>query len=81
VDNTVEKWRAPVLMIVVQLIAIAVQWGIFSAKMDEHSRRLQNIEDTLRLRDVESGQAKEFHDDTVRRLEQIDRELKDQRRH
>lgn len=75
-------WKLPVFLVVIQLVAIAVQWGVMSAKLDElfrnreqQERHLEFIDEELRKRVADAGEAKAFHDETLRRFDSIDRQL------
>lgn len=75
-------WKVPLFLVIVNIIAIAVQWGAMSTKLDElfrykdaQERHLEYIDSELKTRVGEAGAAKEFHDDVIRRLDSIDRKL------
>ena len=80
-------WRLPVFLVVIQLLSYAVGWGMFSAKLDElfrdkelQERHLEFIDSELKTRGAEAGQSKEFHDETLRRFDSIDRQLHEMKR-
>lgn len=73
-------------MILLQLVLLAVQWGILSARMDDYARRLQKLEDAGFVpadRAVDRFQFQELRDDLLRRLERIEKKIDDDggRRH
>ena len=76
------NWKLPVFLILIQILAAAVQWGIFSARLDElfrnkdqQERHLEFIDDELKKRGEQAGEAKGFHDETMHRLDGIDHKL------
>lgn len=75
-------WRLPVILVVIQILAVAVQWGVISAKLDElfrdkdaQERHLEYIDSELKTRAADAGGAKEFHDEVNRRFDSLDRQL------
>jgi hypothetical protein len=75
-------WKLPVFLVVIQIIAIAVQWGVISAKLDElfrdkdqQERHLEFIDNELKTRVSEAGEAKAFHDEVIRRFDSTDRQI------
>lgn len=75
-------WRLPVAILMINLVGVAVEWGVISAKLDElfrdkdaQERHLEFIDAELRVRGVDAGSAKEFHDEVLRRLDAIDKKL------
>ena len=75
-------WKLPVFLVVMNIIGVAVQWGVISSKLDElfrakdqQERHIEFIDNEIRQRVGEAGQAKEFHDETLRRLDKIDSKL------
>jgi len=75
-------WKLPVLLIATQIVAAGIQWGIFSAKLDElfrdqtaQERHIEYIDEELRARGIDAGSAKEFHEEVLRRLAAIDAKL------
>jgi hypothetical protein len=84
VDQPRFDWKLPVLLVVINLIAIGIQWGTISSKMDElfrdkeqQERHLEFIDSELKVRGAEAGEAKGFHDETIRRFDSLDRQLTD----
>jgi hypothetical protein len=81
-EEFMDRWRTPLLMIFLQLILLAVQWGILAARMDEYGRRLQKLEDAGFVpagRSVDNLQFQEFRDDVLRRLQDIEKKLDENR--
>lgn len=75
-------WRVPVVLVLINVIAVAVQWGMISSKLDElfrdkdqQERHLEFIDSELKIRGAEAGEAKGFHDETIRRFDSVDRQL------
>lgn len=75
-------WKLPVFLVVLNLIAIAVQWGAMSAKLEELSRHqeqqdrhMEYIDGELKTNGAESGEVKEFRRETERRFDALDRKL------
>lgn len=75
-------WKLPVFLILIQIVAVAVQWGIFSAKLDElfrdkdqQERHLEFIDNELRTRGEAAGEVKGFQTETIHRLDAIDKKL------
>lgn len=74
-------WKL-LLLVLINVGAIAVQWGTNAAKLDELYRReeqqerhLEFIDNELRMRGEAAGEAKGFHDATIQRLDSIDKRL------
>lgn len=82
VDGHKFDWRLPVFLVVLNLVAIGVQWGTISAKLDElfrdkdqQERHLEFIDNELRTRGVEAGEVKEFRRDAEKRFDSLDKKL------
>jgi hypothetical protein len=82
VDGPKFDWKLPVFLVILQIVAIAVQWGTVFARLDEQARRqeqqdrhMEYIDSELKTRAGEAGEAKGFHDETIRRFDSIDRQL------
>ncbi len=75
-------WKLPVFLVVLNLIAIGVQWGSMSDKLEQLSkhqeqqdRHMEFIDNELRLSGGEEGEVKEFRRDVDRRLKDLDDKL------
>ncbi len=80
-------WKFPVFLVVLNLIAVAVQWGAISTKLEELSRRqeqqdrhMEFIDNELRVSGGEEGEVKEFRRDVDRRLKDLDDKLNEMRK-
>ena len=75
-------WKLPVFLVVLNLIAIGVQWGAMSAKLEELSRHqeqqdrhMEFIDVELKTSGAEAGEVKEFRHDAERRFDSLDKKL------
>jgi hypothetical protein len=75
-------WKLPVFLVVLNLIAIGVQWGAMAAKLEELSRRqeqqdhhMEFIDTELKENGEEAGEVKEFRREVDRRFDSLDRQL------
>ena len=80
-------WKLPVFLVVLNLIAVAVQWGALSAKLEElarhqeqQDRHMETIDSELSRRGAEAGEVKEFRREMERRLDSVDRKLDEKKR-
>jgi hypothetical protein len=72
-------WRTSLVTVVVVIITAAIQWGVLSAQITDHSRRLDLLEHQLSERIVSREEYDRRHDDLIRQLEQVRKELEDMR--
>ena len=75
-------WKLPVFLVVMNLIAIGVQWGSNNARMDELFRRsdaqerhIEFIDNELAKNAERNGESAAFRDEIIRRLQAIDQKL------
>jgi hypothetical protein len=75
-------WRLPVFLVVIQIAAIAVQWGVMSERIDSEARKqeqqdrhMEAIDNELKERRLEAGEVGEFRRETIRRFDALDRKL------
>ena len=75
-------WRLSVVLVVINLIAIGIQWGTLSAKIEElfrakeqQERHLEFIDNELKSNGVEAGELKEFRYEMEKRLDKVDDQL------
>jgi peptidoglycan hydrolase CwlO-like protein len=76
------EWKVPVVLVLINLIGIAIQWGVISAKLDElfrdkeaQERHLEYIDNELKERDGEAGEVREFRAETKDRFDKLDRKI------
>ena len=81
------EWKVPVFLVVMNLIAVAVQWGALSVKLEELARHqeqqdhhMEFIDEELKRRGEESGELREFRHEMERRSDSVDKKLDELRR-
>jgi Tfp pilus assembly protein PilO len=72
-------WRTSVVTVVVVLVTAAIQWGVLSAQIADHSRRLDLLDRQISERSVARDEYDRRHEDLIRQLEELRKELEDMR--
>jgi Tfp pilus assembly protein PilO len=72
-------WRTSVVTVVVVLVTAAIQWGVLSAQITDHSRRLDLLDRQISERSVARDEYDRRHEDLIRQLEELRKELEDLR--
>jgi septal ring factor EnvC (AmiA/AmiB activator) len=72
-------WRAAAVTIAAVTISAAIQWGVLSAQIADHGRRLDLMDRQLSERSVARDEYDRRHEDLIRQLEELRKELEDVR--
>jgi uncharacterized protein HemX len=72
-------WRTSAVTVLVVLITALIQWGVMSAQITDHARRLDLIEHQLSERSVAREEYDRRHEDLIRQIEELRKELEDVR--
>lgn len=75
-------YKLPVFLLVIQVVLFAVEWGAMTDRIEammrhqeQQDRHMELIDSELTKRVSEAGEAKEFHDETLRRFDELSRKL------
>jgi uncharacterized protein HemX len=71
--------RTSAVTVLVVLITALIQWGVMSAQITDHARRLDLIEHQLSERSVAREEYDRRHEDLIRQIEELRKELEDVR--
>ena len=72
-------WRTSVVTVVVVLVTAAIQWGVLSAQITDHGRRLDLLDRQISERSVARDEYDRRHEDLIRQIEEVRKELEDLR--
>jgi hypothetical protein len=72
-------WRGSLFTVGAVIVTAAIQWGVLSAQISDHSRRLDLLEHQISERSVAREEYDRRHEDLIRQLEQLRKELEDVR--
>lgn len=72
-------WRGSLLTVGAIVVTAAIQWGVLSAQIADHSRRLDLLEHQISERSVAREEYDRRHDDLIRQIDQLRKELEDVR--
>jgi len=64
-------WRTSIVTVAAVIITAAIQWGVVSAQITDHSRRLDIIEQRMAERYINREEYDHRHDDLIRQLETL----------
>jgi hypothetical protein len=72
-------WKTSAITVAAVLISALIQWGVMSAQITDHSRRLDLIEHQLSERSVAREEYDRRHEDLIRQIDELRKELEDMR--
>jgi hypothetical protein len=72
-------WKTSAITVGVIIVTAAIQWGILSAQLADHSRRLDLLEHQIGERSVAREEYDRRHEDLIRQMDQLRKELEDLR--
>ena len=72
-------WRTSIVTVGAVMISAAIQWGVLSAQIADHGRRLDLMDHQLNERSVARDEYDRRHEDLIRQLEELRKELEDLR--
>lgn len=64
-------WRTSAITVGAVLVTAFIQWGVMSAQIADHSRRLDLMEHQLSERSVAREEYDRRHEDLIRQVEEI----------
>jgi hypothetical protein len=79
-DSRRFDWRTVAIMVGAMVASTAVQWGVFTSKLEEHGRRLEKIERILEDRSISKDEYERRHDDLSKRVEENKEAIKELQR-
>lgn len=72
-------WRTSVVTVGAVLVTAFIQWGVMSAQITDHSRRLDLIEHQINERSIAREEYDRRHEDLIRQVEEVRKELENLR--
>jgi chromosome segregation ATPase len=70
-------WRTSAVTVAAVLVTAFIQWGVMSAQIADHSRRLDLIDRQLTERSVAREEYDRRHEDLIRQVDELRKELQD----
>ena len=72
-------WKSSAITVGAIIVTAAIQWGVLSAQISDHSRRLDLLEHQISERSVAREEYDRRHEDLIRQVDELRKELEDVR--